>query len=106
MNFTIKAIALAIAIAAPAVSYSQSSNEPVARAQIRAQLVELERAGYNPSHADNTAYPNDLQAAEARVAARERTTTSTTGIGGSANFSAQSGHHVPIGGWSALYRHH
>ena len=106
MNFTIKAVALAIAIAAPAVSYSQSSNEPVTRAQIRAQLVQLERAGYRPSAADNMAYPNDLQAAEARVAAREGTATSTTGVGGSANFSAQSGHRVPIGNAMPLYRHH
>ena len=41
---------------------------PVTRAQVKAQLAELERAGYNPG-GDNVYYPADIQAAEQRVQA-------------------------------------
>jgi hypothetical protein len=51
---------------APASVYAQS-NQPLTRAQIRAELVQLEKAGYSPSAKDNR-YPERLQAAETRVA--------------------------------------
>ena len=40
----IPAVALASALVAPAVSFAQS-NGPVTRAQVRAELVQLEKAG-------------------------------------------------------------
>jgi hypothetical protein len=50
---------------------AQQSNEPVTREQVRQQLIELEGAGYNPARANDYNYPDDLQAAEARVAAQK-----------------------------------
>jgi hypothetical protein len=44
----IPAVALASALAAPAVSFAQS-NGPVTRAQVRAELVQLEQAGWRPA---------------------------------------------------------
>jgi Domain of unknown function (DUF4148) len=62
-------VALASALGAPTVSFAQQSNGPVTRAQVRAELVELEKAGYT-SHGENATYPEDIEAAEARVAAQ------------------------------------
>ncbi|SOE95959.1 protein of unknown function [Burkholderia sp. D7] len=69
---------LALVLAAPAMSFAQqSTNEPVTRAQVRADLVQLENAGWRPSSQD-AYYPSDIQAAEARVHAGD----TTTGYGG------------------------
>jgi hypothetical protein len=56
------------------------------RAEVRAQLVEVEKAGYNPN--DWLHYPENIQAAEARVAAEKG---DTSGYGASANGSSQAG---------------
>jgi hypothetical protein len=76
-------VALAFALAAPVVSFAQS-NQPVTRAQVNAQIVQLEKAGYNPAHLNDAKYPADIQAAEARVDA-------VNGYGGTADGAAQSG---------------
>jgi len=49
------------------------------RAQVRAQLVQIEKAGYNPA-GDNTEYPQNLQAAEARVAAQDDVASNNGGV--------------------------
>jgi hypothetical protein len=87
MKSLIKAIAIAAVLAAPVVSFAQT-NQPLTRAEVRAQLVQLEKAGYNPSTADDNNYPQDIQAAEARVAAQNG---NTTGYGSNAGGSTQAG---------------
>jgi hypothetical protein len=87
MNSLIKAVALAVVLSAPVVSFAQS-NQPLTRAEVRNQLVQLEKAGYNPAEADNATYPADIQAAEARVDAANG---STSGVGGVASGSSESG---------------
>ncbi|EDT42733.1 DUF4148 domain-containing protein [Burkholderia ambifaria] len=57
-------------LAAPALSFAQS-NTPLTRAQVRADLVRVERAGYNPATGNDPQYPADIQAAEAKVAAEQ-----------------------------------
>jgi hypothetical protein len=86
MKSLIKAAALAIVLVAPAASFAQSA-QPLTRAEVKAQLVQIERAGYNPAVASDTTYPADIQAAEARVAAQQ----DATGYGSSANGSSQAG---------------
>ena len=66
----ISAIALSAVLAAPAFAFAQSANAPVTRASIRAELVSLEKAGYNPGVNDIN-YPQNLQAAEHRAAAQD-----------------------------------
>ncbi|MDE1184250.1 DUF4148 domain-containing protein [Paraburkholderia sp.] len=61
----------ATALATPAISFAQSSSEPVTRAEVRADLVRVEQAGYNVSRSDDANYPADIQAAEAKVAAQD-----------------------------------
>ncbi len=50
----------------PALSFAQST-EPVTHASLQAEIVQLQRAGYNPSQKDVN-YPEKLQAAEAKIA--------------------------------------
>jgi Domain of unknown function (DUF4148) len=57
------------ALAAPALGFAQS-NAPLTRADVRADLVRVEQAGYHPSTSDDATYPADIQAAEAKVAAQ------------------------------------
>ncbi|MDR5817157.1 MULTISPECIES: DUF4148 domain-containing protein [unclassified Caballeronia] len=86
MNKLIGIAAVALAFAAPVASFAQS-NQPVTRAEVRAQIVQLEKAGYNPGVVNDTTYPADIQAAEARVAAQ-------SAYGGVADGGSQSGARV------------
>ncbi|MGF7129017.1 hypothetical protein P3T40_000483 [Paraburkholderia sp. EB58] len=87
MKSLIQAVVLAAAVAAPIAAFAQS-NGPLTRAQVRAELVQLEQAGYNPARAADPYYPDDIQAAEARVAAQNG---ETSGVGGMLNGSSASG---------------
>ncbi|MGF6981382.1 hypothetical protein QFZ99_000858 [Paraburkholderia atlantica] len=60
---------LALLASSPVASFAQT-DAPVTRAQVRAELVKLERAGYNPIP-DDVDYPSRLQKAEARLQAEE-----------------------------------
>ena len=55
----------AITIAAPFSAFAQS-NAPMTRGEAKAQLAQLENAGYNPS-ANDPSYPRNVQAAIVRV---------------------------------------
>jgi len=92
MDVTIKAIVIGLAVAIPALSYGQSSNGPVTRAQVRAQLREVERAGYHPGRADDATYPQDIQAAEARIAMERAAAKPAADIGGTKSEKTSSGH--------------
>lgn len=82
----IGAALLAASLVAPSLSFAQST-APVTRASLHIQLAELEQAGYNPA-ARNPNYPNDLQAAEAKVAMAHA--QSSASVGGQ-SMSEQSG---------------
>ncbi|MBN3831088.1 DUF4148 domain-containing protein [Burkholderia sp. Ac-20344] len=69
---TLACIAIVIGtLAAPAVSFAQGSTQ-LTREQVRADLVRVERAGYNPATGNDPQYPADIQAAEAKIAARQQ----------------------------------
>jgi hypothetical protein len=85
-------VCLAIAagtLAAPALSFAQA-NGPVTRAEVRADLVRVENAGYNPSMASDPYYPADIQAAEAKVAAQEAQSQAKQAFGGVPEHGASS----------------
>ena len=101
MKTLIQAVVVAAALAAPVAVFAQSS-QPVTRAQVRAELVELEKAGYNPSHGEDPYYPADIQAAEAKVAAQH----AATGFGGVVSGSSEAGRPaVSQADWNAMYNH-
>ena len=84
---------VAAALAVPAVSsFAQSSQQPLTRAEVKAQLVQLEQAGYRPGDGDRATYPLQIQAAEAEVAAQN----DQSSYGGVANGSTAAGaYHAP-----------
>src|ERR1700710_1585543 len=73
----------------PAVSFAQTTNGPVTRAQVRAELVQLERAGYQPA-SKQIHYPDELQAAEQRVQAANSVNASESGAHGNSASTAAS----------------
>jgi len=87
MRSLIQAVVVAAVLAVPAVSFAQS-NQPLTRAQVKAELVQIEAAGYNPGTANDYDYPANIQAAEARVAAQN---AGKTGYGGVSNGTSASG---------------
>jgi len=89
MKTLIAAALAATVLAAPALSFAQQSQQPVTRAQLRAELVELEHAGYHPG-LSSPYYPQDIQAAEARVATKHDAAQDTA-YGPSTNGSTQAG---------------
>ncbi|XUW93187.1 DUF4148 domain-containing protein (plasmid) [Burkholderia sp. M6-3] len=75
-------LALAVsALGAPILSLAQSS-APLTRAEVRADLVRVERAGYRPTSGDDVNYPADVQAAEAKVAAQFDQQLTVQAVGG------------------------
>ena len=69
MKAIVRTLLLSCALAAPALSFAQSEQAPLTRAEVRADLIRLEQAGYQPGRGDDATYPRDIQAAEAKVAA-------------------------------------
>jgi hypothetical protein len=91
MKSLIQVVAIAAVLATPVASFAQSS-QPVTRAQVHAELVQVEQAGYSPARGADPSYPSDIQAAEARVATQNATAqAATTSYGASTNGSSQSG---------------
>lgn len=71
LNVPRAALALMLMGGLVGASFAQSvdtSQRPKTRAEVRAELVRLEQAGYNPATANDYDYPQNIQAAEARVA--------------------------------------
>lgn len=76
--------ALAVLVAGPVTSFAQSETGKT-RAEVRAELVQLEAAGYNPRLGDPY-YPRDIQAAEMKVME-----TQVADVGDTAEGSTQAG---------------
>lgn len=103
MKSLIQAAVVAAVLAAPIASFAQS-NAPLTRAQVRAELVQLEKAGYNQASRNDATYPAEIQAAEARVAAENGAANS---YGGVASGSSNSGGRAAVSAadWNAMYNH-
>lgn len=63
-----KAAIVAAGFVVPAISFAQG-NTPLTRAQVRAELVRYEQAGFDPARQNPSHWVDDLQAASARVSA-------------------------------------
>ncbi|MFL9965079.1 DUF4148 domain-containing protein [Paraburkholderia sediminicola] len=104
MKALIYAALVASALAAPAVSFAQDASAPLTRAEVRADLVRVEQAGYRPSAKDDAHYPADIQAAEARIHAQDMTSTAVGGV--SMNGSSESGTPATTPGTHSIYFGH
>lgn len=91
-------VSLAVA-ASSSVVFAQDQNAPLTRAQVKAELVQLEQAGYSPATGEEADYPNDIQAAEAKVAAQRAAADAHESYGGSQAGAAAAGSgskHMPM----------
>jgi len=95
----VPALVIATALAAPTFAFAQS-NGPVTRAQVRAELVQLEKAGYNPS-TDRVDYPQNIQAAQARVNAEKGESAYGPSAAGTSNSGARVS--APMSGRNSVY---
>lgn len=92
MKSLVYAAIAATILAAPIASFAQSNQQPLTRAQVKAELVQLEQNGYRPELNDPQ-YPHDLQVAQQRVSAEQQTLTraDTSGYGPQATGASQAG---------------
>lgn len=106
MKFVIGTIILAAAVA-PAFAMAAQSGNGLTRADVRAQIVQIEQAGYSPARKD-IHYPQSIQQAEARIRSSESATQfDASGYGPAQPAGADSGAalHSRASGRS-LYVHH
>jgi len=100
MKSVILAVTATSALAVSLAAFAQSDTQaPVTRAQVRAELQQLEQAGYNPSAGDDNNYPQNIQAAEARMAGPN----DSTGYGGVMSGSSASGSPMKISPDAQVY---
>jgi hypothetical protein len=85
----VQSLIVAALVSVPVVSFAQVQ-QPVTRAEVRAELVQLQKAGYNAG-SDDAQYPQDLQAALSRIEATQG--SAAAAYGGVANGSSASGSH-------------
>ncbi|RQM44203.1 DUF4148 domain-containing protein [Paraburkholderia bannensis] len=98
------ALIVASAIAAPA--FAGADAPALTRAQVRAELVQLQAAGYDQSRGEDANYPVEILAAEARVAAQNSGSSSYGGVvanGSSAAGARKSGRHLDNDGMQSVY---
>lgn len=70
MKSLINSFAVVAALTIPVASFAQSNNQ-ITRAQVRGELVQLEKAGFHVGEGDQASYPTQIQAATARVAVQK-----------------------------------
>ena len=86
-----KAVLALVPLCVPILCFAQANGQ-LTREQVRNELSEVEKAGYNPSRGNDPHYPEDIQAAEARVAAQHAAQAgSAGGVGGVRAGSGRSG---------------
>ncbi|RKR38289.1 DUF4148 domain-containing protein [Paraburkholderia sp. BL17N1] len=98
MKSIIRGALFASALVIPVASFAQST-EHTTRAQVRAELVQLESVGWHVGDGDTTHYPDEVQAAEAKMAARDASTSNYAG----ASITSRVSGGVSAEDWNAMY---
>lgn len=83
------AVAAASALSVPLAAFSQT-DASLTRAQVRAELQQLEQAGYTPARGEDPNYPVEIQAAEARVSTQNGATAYGGAMSGSSGAGSRS----------------
>jgi hypothetical protein len=90
MKTLVSTLIIFTALTSPLVCFAQS-NAPVTRAEVRADLVKVEKAGYDPSVANDIHYPEDIEAAEAKIAAQDNRKMASDAVGGTTTGTSAAG---------------
>lgn len=73
----VQSLLITAVAALPAFSLAQS-NQPLTRAEVRAQLVQLKKAGYSPA-SDQAQYARNIEVAQGRVNSENELSASSYG---------------------------
>lgn len=82
--------AILFAASLPVASHAQSTSSTLTRAEVRADLIRVERAGYD-AHKSSPYYPADIQAAEAKLHSGDAVTSAGSAYGTSVDGATESG---------------
>jgi len=77
-------------VALTSSAYAEST-VPLTRAEVRAEMIQLEQAGYAPGGGENPHYPRDIMAAEGKIANQNRHESSNGDVGGTAGALSSGG---------------
>jgi hypothetical protein len=107
MNIRLLIVSVAAAVSLPVAAHAQTDGASAKREQVRKELVQLERAGYQPGRNDPH-YPDHLLAAEARIRAVAGTDPyAVEAVGGATDGRSASGSRVDANvSQNALFAHH
>ena len=105
MKALIKAVLFGCALSAPGFSFAQAANAPVTRAEVKADLVRVEQAGYRPQ-AEDPNYPADIQAADAKIAAQDQTPGAASIGGVPMTGASQAAPPLAMNDPQSIYTHH
>src|SRR5262245_14227530 len=87
------ALFVASAIAAPA--FAGTDAPALTRAQVRAELVQLQAAGYDQSRGEDANYPVEIQTALARVTTQNSGSSAVGGVAAKGGSGAGVRKHAP-----------
>lgn len=103
MKLSICIVAL---VMAPTLASAQSPSGGLTRAEVRAQLVQIEQAGYYPGRKD-LHYPDSIQRAEARLnSSKPALHSNTSGYGYPRSAATETGSVMTRPASRPLYSHH
>ncbi|MDN7589981.1 DUF4148 domain-containing protein [Burkholderia seminalis] len=85
--------ALLVAVSATVAAPAFANETAVTRAQVRAELAQLQQAGYPLNRASDATYPNDLQAALTQIHADDAVAVNVpaSGYGSNGGAATQAG---------------
>jgi hypothetical protein len=90
MKSLINTVGIALVLAAPVASFAQQSQQPLTRAQVRAEIVQAQQSGYSP--VDWADFPDgEIQAAKFRNSLGNADSRDTSGYGSGTSGTSQSG---------------
>jgi DNA invertase Pin-like site-specific DNA recombinase len=94
MKTSIVLLCAAVIVAWPLGSFAQAERS-LTREEVLQDLIRVEQAGYRPGWGDNTNYPGNILAAEARIA-QQQAEAARNGYGVPASGAAQAGSPAPV----------
>jgi uncharacterized protein DUF4148 len=110
MKSLVHIVVAACALTATSLAFAQTSIDPITRAEVRADLVQVEQAGYQPA-TNQREFPQNIQAADAKLAAQQNSTAAAVG-GVAMPGSSAAGVHTPVTSIAyvdeanSIYQHH
>jgi Ni/Co efflux regulator RcnB len=96
MKTLVQAVCAVAVIATPMVSMAQSEGS-LTRAQVEAELAQLQQAGFNPANANTVDFPSNLPTADMGAGAQN------SGYGPATNGSSQMGRPASTSGMKPVF---